>query len=105
MGPNRWVVNASPLILLGKTRHLDLRAALAAVVVVPQAVARELSAKPDGPVVLAELAGISGPEFVRKQVQQIEVHGQADLSMFFADGFVPSPRLMMVAALSSALKC
>ena len=27
MGSNPWVVNASPLILLGKTRHLDLLAA------------------------------------------------------------------------------
>jgi hypothetical protein len=39
MGPKCWVVNASPLILLGKTQHLDLLAALAGLVVVPQALA------------------------------------------------------------------
>jgi predicted nucleic acid-binding protein len=57
MGPRRWVVNASPLILLGKTQHLDLLAALAGVVVVPQAVASEVGAKPDGAAILAELTG------------------------------------------------
>jgi predicted nucleic acid-binding protein len=58
MGFNLWVVNASPLILLGKIRHLDLFAALADTVVVPQAVAREVGAKPDGVAILAELTGI-----------------------------------------------
>ena len=57
MGSNPWVVNASPLILLGKTRHLDLLAALADTVVVPQAVANEVGAKPDGAAILAELTG------------------------------------------------
>ncbi len=56
MGSNPWVVNASPLILLGKTRHLDLLAALADTVVIPQAVAREVGAKPDGAAILAELS-------------------------------------------------
>jgi len=57
MGSNPWVVNASPLILLGKTGHLDLLAALADTVVVPQAVAGEVGAKPDGAAILAEVAG------------------------------------------------
>ena len=57
MGFNPCVVNASPLILLGKTRHLDLLAALADTVVVPQAVAKEVGAKPDGAAILAELTG------------------------------------------------
>jgi uncharacterized protein len=51
------MVNASPRILLGKTGHLDLLAALAHTVVVPQAVASEVGAKPDGADILAELAG------------------------------------------------
>jgi hypothetical protein len=42
----QWVVNASPLILLGKTRHLDLLAALADTVVIPQVVAIEVGANP-----------------------------------------------------------
>lgn len=57
MGSKCWVVNASPLILPGKTQHLDLLAALAGVVVVPQAVADEVGAKADGGVLLAELTG------------------------------------------------
>ena len=57
MGSKHWVVNASPLILLGKTQHLDLLAALADVVVIPQAVANEVGAKADGAAILAELSG------------------------------------------------
>ena len=57
MGSNPWVVNASPLILLGKTGHLDLLATLADTVVVPQAVANEVGAKPDGAAILAKLTG------------------------------------------------
>ncbi|AUB85671.1 hypothetical protein [Candidatus Thiodictyon syntrophicum] len=63
MGSNSWVVNASPLILLGKTQHLDLLAALAGVVVVPQAVATEVGAKADGGAILAELTGNSASRF------------------------------------------
>jgi hypothetical protein len=48
MGSSPWVVNASPLIPLDKNRHLDLLAAPADTVVIPQAVAREVGAKPDG---------------------------------------------------------
>ncbi len=40
-----WVVNASPLILLGKTDYLGLLGALANQVVVPRAVAGEVGAK------------------------------------------------------------
>jgi len=52
MVPRRWVVNASPLILLGKTNHLGLLGALADQVVVPQAVVEEVGAKPDGKALL-----------------------------------------------------
>jgi predicted nucleic acid-binding protein len=48
MAIERWVVNASPLILLGKVDHLDLLFALTERVIVPQAVADEVHAKPDG---------------------------------------------------------
>lgn len=57
MGTKRWAVNASPLILLGKAQQLDLLCALAGDVVVPQAVASEVGAKPDGAAILAELTG------------------------------------------------
>lgn len=45
---SRWVVNASPLILLGKVEQIQLLGALAEQIAVPRAVIREVSAKPDG---------------------------------------------------------
>lgn len=48
MASSRWVVNASPLILLGKVEQIQLLGALARMLVVPKAVMREVSAKPDG---------------------------------------------------------
>jgi predicted nucleic acid-binding protein len=48
MAPDRWIVNASPLILLGKVEQIQLLGALAGEVAVPKAVIREVSAKPDG---------------------------------------------------------
>ena len=56
MASRRWVVNASPLILLGKTDNLDLLSALADIVVVPRAVVNEVGAKPDGAPILHVLA-------------------------------------------------
>ena len=54
MGTSRWVANASPLILLGNTELLHLLSGLAAAVDVPQAVVREIGAKPDGnPIIRA----------------------------------------------------
>ena len=52
MTTKRWLVNASPLILLGKSEHLVLLSLLADVVLVPQAVAHEIGAKPDGRPIL-----------------------------------------------------
>jgi predicted nucleic acid-binding protein len=42
-----WIVNASPLILLGKINRLDLLAALAPSLVIPAAVRSEILAGPD----------------------------------------------------------
>ena len=44
--PERWVVNASPLILLAKIGHLHLLTELAAELVVPEAVLDEVNAGP-----------------------------------------------------------
>jgi predicted nucleic acid-binding protein len=44
--PERWVVNASPLIFLAKINHVHLLGALADLVVVPQAVLVEVNAGP-----------------------------------------------------------
>ncbi len=46
MVPNRWVINASPLILLGKVEQIQLLGALAGEIAVPRAVIRGVSAKP-----------------------------------------------------------
>ena len=56
MVPKRWVVNASPLILLGKIDKLGLLGALADVVAVPQAVVSEVGTKPDGAPILQVIA-------------------------------------------------
>jgi len=48
MVPSRWVINASPLILLGKVDQIHLLGALAGQIAVPRSVIREVSAKPDG---------------------------------------------------------
>ncbi|WP_296899373.1 DUF3368 domain-containing protein [Thiohalocapsa sp.] len=48
MAHRRWVVNASPLILLGKVEQIQLLGALAGEIALPRAVIREVSAKPDG---------------------------------------------------------
>jgi predicted nucleic acid-binding protein len=43
-----WVVNASPLILLGKAHQLHLLRRLTDELIVPEAVAQEVRAKPEG---------------------------------------------------------
>lgn len=48
MAHRRWVVNASPLILLGKAEQIELLGALADRITVPKAVVREVGAKSDG---------------------------------------------------------
>lgn len=44
---DRWVVNASPLIVFGKIGQLDLLAQLPKEIIVPQAVANEILAGPE----------------------------------------------------------
>ncbi len=56
----RWVVNASPLILLGKIGHLALLSELADEILVPDAVIREVGAKSDGDRGLTEITSLSG---------------------------------------------
>jgi predicted nucleic acid-binding protein len=46
--PERWVVNASPLIVLGKVSQLDLLTKLSQQIVVPAAVVSEIIAGPEG---------------------------------------------------------
>lgn len=58
----RWVVNASPLILLSKATHLGLLSALADQIAVTRAVVEEIGAKPDGNAILQAIA--DNPVFV-----------------------------------------
>ncbi len=53
--PRRWVVNASPLILLGKVDHVALLLGLSDQLIVPAAVVQEVAAKPDGQRVMSQL--------------------------------------------------
>lgn len=50
-----WIVNASPLILLGKAGYLHLIVNLVDSVVIPSAVIKEISVKDDGVALLEEL--------------------------------------------------
>lgn len=55
-----WVVNASPLILLGKIGRVALLGELSDELVVPAVVAREVGAKPDGERIVSEIASLVG---------------------------------------------
>jgi len=57
----RWVVNASPLIVLAKVGHQGLLTALADEVVVPQAVVDEINAGPADDPARIYLAGVPLP--------------------------------------------
>jgi predicted nucleic acid-binding protein len=52
---SRWVVNSSPLILLGKIDRVELLVKLSKELVIPAAVEREVRAQPEGDGLLAHL--------------------------------------------------
>ena len=54
----RWVVDASPLILLGKIGQVGLLHELADELVVPQAVALEVASKPEGAAVIEQVRSL-----------------------------------------------
>jgi uncharacterized protein len=58
-----WVVNASPLILLGKIGHVALLSELSDELIVPEMVVREVGGKPDGERVISEVASFAGARF------------------------------------------
>jgi predicted nucleic acid-binding protein len=59
MAFSRWIVNASPFILLGKTGQIGLLSALAVRIAVPQAVAEEVGAGNDGRTTLQAIVNDS----------------------------------------------
>lgn len=59
----RWVINASPLILLGKIDRLSLALDLCDELIVPAAVIQEVSVKTDGSAVVDQLESHSNALF------------------------------------------
>ncbi len=70
---SRWVVNASPLILLGKVEQLQLLEALPEQIAVPRAVIREVSAKPDGERSVQALTALESAIIVDDEVPQANI--------------------------------
>lgn len=58
-----WVVNASPLILLGKIGRVALLRQLSDELIVPDMVAREVGERPEGEQVIAEVSSLPGVRF------------------------------------------
>lgn len=52
MPPEKWIANASPLILLGKAKKIVLLGEIGKQVIIPEAVIYEISAKEDGKLIL-----------------------------------------------------
>lgn len=73
MTHRRWVVNASPLILLAKTSHLDILSALAHCIAIPQSVVEEVGAKPDGKSALQVLADNPAYTVIDDEVAAAEI--------------------------------
>jgi len=59
MAHRRWVVNASPLILIGKAGHLGLLVVLADEIEVPRAVIGEVGATSDGASTLRAIEALA----------------------------------------------
>lgn len=68
MTHRRWVVNASPLILLGKVERIQLLGALADQIAMPRAVIQEVSAKPDGERTVQALTALGSAIIVEDEV-------------------------------------
>jgi predicted nucleic acid-binding protein len=73
MAPDRWVVNASPLILLGKAEQIQLLGALAGEIAVPRAVIREVGAKPDGQRTVQALTALESAIVVDDEVPPADI--------------------------------
>jgi len=73
MAHRRWVVNASPLILLGKIGRLGLLDALSDQIAVPRAVAEEVGAKPDGAAALQAISAAPSFEIVEIETATPEI--------------------------------
>jgi predicted nucleic acid-binding protein len=73
MAARRWVVNASPFILLGKIEQIALIGALADEIAVPSAVAGEVGARSDGDRTLRAIGETPAFVLVDDEVPPAEV--------------------------------
>jgi predicted nucleic acid-binding protein len=68
-----WVVNASPLILLGKIGRVALLSELSDELIVPDVVAREIRAKPEGERIISDVASLAGVRFEAEVATSSEI--------------------------------
>lgn len=94
-----WVVNASPLILLGKIGHVALLGALSDELIVPDVVAREVGAKPEGDRVISEVASLPGARFAEGVVASSEIEawnlGRGESQVVALAGAHPGSRAVL----------
>jgi len=75
MAHSRCIINASPLILLGKTEQLGLLVALADQIAVPRAVVAEVGAKADGDRILQTVRTSASFVIVDDETPPVDILG------------------------------
>ncbi|HYU36125.1 MAG TPA: DUF3368 domain-containing protein [Thermoanaerobaculia bacterium] len=94
-----WVVNASPLILLGKIGHVALLSELSDELIVPAVVAREVEAKPEGKRVVSEVASLPAVRFATEIATSSELAvwnlGQGESQVLALAGVSPHSRAVL----------
>jgi len=94
-----WVVNASPLILLGKIGRVALLSELADELIVPDVVVREIGAKPAGKRLLAEVAALPGIRIETEVTVPSELAawslGRGESQVLALAGAAPSSRAVL----------
>jgi predicted nucleic acid-binding protein len=95
----RWVVNASPLILLGKVGQVGLLHELTDELVVPEAVAREVGGRPEGAALIEQVssfpkARIEGEVPVAPELRAWDL-GRGESQVLALTGLVPASRAVL----------
>lgn len=95
----RWVVNASPLILLGKVGQVTLLDELSEELVVPEAVAREVAGRPEGLQTLEQIRSFSGARIVDEVTVSSEIRswdlGRGESQVLALTSLVPGTRAVL----------
>jgi predicted nucleic acid-binding protein len=94
-----WVVNASPLILLGKIDHVVLLSELSDKLIVPDRVVREVGARPQGERVISEVASFPGVQFEAETATSAELAawglGPGETQVLALAGAAPGSRAVL----------